>query len=130
MKPVREIRQIDLIEVSVFDKRNNNHLYEFDKCRYVNDMAYEYDGDYKSGRYNDILSQHGSSQVITPICQDGGHEDCRGYVVFRESYAWMTARMDNEKAENKPHEERKMGKSICSCECHYDEYGNRKKSKS
>ena len=47
MKLVREIRLIDLIEVSVFDKKNNNHLYEFDECRYVNDMAYEYDGDYR-----------------------------------------------------------------------------------
>lgn len=62
--------------------------------------------------------------MITPICEDGEHEDCRGYVVFRESYAWMTMRL-----ENGDKSERKMGKNICSCDCHYDGNGERKKSK-
>lgn len=65
--------------------------------------------------------------MITPICQDGGHLDCRGFVIYRESYAWMTMRL--EEAQDKKQIQRKMGKNICECACHYDDNGNRKKTK-
>jgi len=65
--------------------------------------------------------------MITPICQDGGHSDCRGYVVYRETANWMAMRM--EQAQDKKQIQRKMGKNICECPCHYTSDGERKKAK-